>query len=88
VERQSLLRDPCFMGSSTLQQTQRLLAAHIKTFRLEAGLSQEALAHEAEIDRTYVSQLERALVNPSLAVLVRLAHVFDVPVTELLKLES
>ncbi|MEH6519219.1 MAG: helix-turn-helix transcriptional regulator [Halioglobus sp.] len=73
------------MASPTLQQTQQLLAVHIKTLRKGADLSQEALAHEAEIDRTYISQLERALVNPSLAVLVRIADVLGVNVTELLE---
>src|ERR1700733_10442343 len=37
------------------------------------GLSQEALAVHAEIDRTYVSRFERGLENPSVAVLERLA---------------
>jgi transcriptional regulator with XRE-family HTH domain len=49
-------------------------------------MSQEALAYEANIDRTYVSQLERALVNPLLAVIVRLVCWVDIsiapPLTE------
>lgn len=74
-----------FMASSTLQKTQQILAVQIKAFRKEAGLSQEALAHDAEIDRTYISQLERALVNPSLGVLVRISKVLDVSITDLFK---
>lgn len=74
------------MASPTLQQTQQLLAVQIKAFRLEAGLSQEALAHNAEIDRTYISQLERALVNPSLAVLVRISAALNVSVVDLLRM--
>lgn len=38
-----------------------------------AGLSQEALALAAGVDRTYVSQLERGIANPSLLILWRLA---------------
>jgi len=72
------------METSTFQQTQRLIAARIKSLRKKAGLSQEALAHEAEIDRTYVSQLERSLVNPSLSVLIRVSHALNIHVTELL----
>lgn len=75
------------MTLSTLKQTQQKLAANIKALRLEFGLSQEALAHDAEIDRTYISQLERALVNPSLGVLVRVAGALDVTVIDLLKSE-
>jgi len=74
-----------FMALSTLQKTQQILAVQIKVFRKEAGLTQEALAHDAEIDRTYISQLERALVNPSLAVLVRISNVLDVSITDLFK---
>jgi len=37
-------------------------------------MSQEELAFEAEIDRTYVSQIERATINPSLLVLCKLAE--------------
>ena len=48
-------------------------------------LSQEELADAASIDRTYVSQLERALVNPSLAVLVRVASALNVNVITLLE---
>jgi transcriptional regulator with XRE-family HTH domain len=73
------------MDSQALRQTQLILAAQIKALRQEAGLSQEALAHEADIDRTYVSQLERALVNPSLSVIVRVADALGVTVLQLLK---
>lgn len=52
----------------------RHLADKIKAARLQAGLSQEALALAAEVDRTYVSQLERGVANPSLLILVRLAR--------------
>lgn len=50
------------------------LADKIKAARLQVGLSQEALALAAEVDRTYVSQLERGVANPSLLILVRLAR--------------
>lgn len=51
------------------------LANEIKGLRIDAGLSQEALALEAEIDRTYVSQLERGVANPSLKILYRISKV-------------
>lgn len=50
------------------------LAKQIKTARQKADLSQEALALAAEVDRTYVSQLERGVANPSLQILHRLAQ--------------
>ena len=73
------------MTASDFQTTQRQLAVNIKALRQGAGLSQEALAHDAEIDRTYISQIERAVVNPSLSVLVRISAALGVAVIDLLK---
>lgn len=61
------------------------LAANIKSLRKEAKLSQEALALAADVDRTYVSQIERATGNPSLLILCRLAEVLKVDVVALLQ---
>lgn len=41
--------------------------------RLAAGLSQERLADNSELHRTYVSQLERGLKAPSLAAIEAIA---------------
>lgn len=46
------------------------------------GLSQEALAVDAGIDRTYVSRLERNLENPTVAVLERLAAAIGAEIVE------
>lgn len=54
------------------------LAAEIKQSRKRLGLSQEALALQAEVDRTYVSQLERGIANPSLLILHRISVVLGV----------
>jgi DNA-binding XRE family transcriptional regulator len=45
-----------------------LVARNIRRLRVAHGLSQEVLAVDAKIDRTYVSRLERGLENPSVAV--------------------
>ncbi len=45
-------------------------------------LSQESLAVDAQIDRTYVSRLERGLENPTVAVLERLAEALDARIEE------
>lgn len=49
------------------------------------GISQEKLALDAEVDRTYVSQLERGIANPSLEVLCRLATTLRVGLVDLIK---
>lgn len=52
-----------------------VVGQNLRRLRLLKGLSQEGLAFEAEIDRTYVSGLERGLENPTVLVLARLAGV-------------
>ena len=45
---------------------------------------QVAPAFEAETDRTYVSQIERAVINPSLLILHKIAKVLGVGVVDML----
>ena len=52
----------------------QILAENVKQTRKGLKLSQEALAYEANIDRTYVSGIERAKRNPSLNLIVKLAE--------------
>ena len=54
-----------------------IFAANLRQRRLACGLSQETLAHEADIDRTYVSALERGLYSPTIDMLERLAVVLE-----------
>ena len=49
------------------------VARNLRRLRVRLGLSQEALAVDAGIDRTYVSRLERGLENPTVGVLERLS---------------
>ncbi|WP_336649073.1 helix-turn-helix domain-containing protein [Microbacterium sp. MMO-10] len=57
----------------------------LRDLRQEQGwASQEAFAHHVGLDRTYVSGLERGTRNPTLDVLVKLAHGLDVKPSELL----
>lgn len=62
-----------------------VFAANLRRLRKERGLSQEALAHEAGIDRTYVSALERSVYSVSIDVLAELAAALDVQAMELLR---
>jgi transcriptional regulator with XRE-family HTH domain len=60
-----------------------LVARNIRRIRVARGISQEALAVDAAIDRTYVSRLERNLENPTVAVLERLAAALRCPIADL-----
>lgn len=55
----------------------RVLAENVKAARKTLDLSQEALAHEAEIDRTYISGIERGKRNPSLDLIAKLAETLE-----------
>jgi transcriptional regulator with XRE-family HTH domain len=59
-----------------------LVARNLRRLRVRRGLSQEVLAVDAAIDRTYVSRLERGLENPTVAVLERLANALDAQISE------
>lgn len=60
-------------------------AAQLKKRRKVVGLSQEALALLADVDRTFVSQIERGIGNPSLLIMTRLAGALSVELHELLQ---
>ena len=60
-------------------QLARVLAANVRRERLARGWSQERLAEEAGIHRTYASAIERGGRNVSLIQLERLAGALDVP---------
>lgn len=66
-----------------LEQLKNDLALRIRALRIERGLTQEKLALEADVDRTYVSQVERSIGNPSLTVLAKIAAVLGVDVVDL-----
>jgi transcriptional regulator with XRE-family HTH domain len=57
----------------------------VKHLRKDLGLSQEALADEANLDRTFISQLETGTKQPSLTTIFRLAVALRVEASELLR---
>lgn len=61
------------------------LALNLRTLRQARGMSQEELAHRAEIDRTYVSALERSVYAAGIDVLDRLATALGVEAADLLR---
>jgi transcriptional regulator with XRE-family HTH domain len=63
-------------------RAQALVAWNLRRLRVGRGLSQENLAVDAGIDRTYVSRLERGLENPTVGVLEQLAEALDAGIVE------
>jgi transcriptional regulator with XRE-family HTH domain len=63
-------------------RVQITVARNLRRLRVERAVSQEALAVDAAVDRTYVSRLERAIENPTILVLERLAKALGADVAE------
>jgi len=62
----------------------RVAAANIRRARLALGWSQEALAYEAGLHRTFIGHVERGETNLSIDNLERLAHALKVSAAALL----
>lgn len=52
----------------------KIVGANVRRLRVEQKLTQEQLAHDAEIDLTYLGGIERGRRNPSVDVLGRIAE--------------
>lgn len=61
------------------------LGKRIAYLRIKKGWSQLDLSLEANINKNYLSDLEHGRRNPSLVILTRLARVFDMDLSQLLK---
>ncbi|MEY2891078.1 MAG: hypothetical protein RJA98_986 [Pseudomonadota bacterium] len=82
------------MSSSTLASTPGTLpsasdlgarfGAAVRSLREGRGWSQERLAGRAELNRSYMGEIERATVMPSLATAAKLAQALEVPLSALL----
>ncbi len=64
----------------------RSFANVLRRLRIERGLSQEQFGFEAELHRTYVSQLERGLKSPSLQTLQKIANALKITLADLMTL--
>jgi transcriptional regulator with XRE-family HTH domain len=62
-----------------------LFGKKLKEERLKKGLSQEALALETGLDRSYVGGVERGERNISLINIIKLAETLGISPSELLK---
>lgn len=58
------------------------IGQRIKVLRKELVLSQEGLAYKAEVDRTYVTDVENGRRNVSVEILERLIAALDVSISD------
>lgn len=61
---------------------------HLKKLRLERDLSQEQLGLIADLDRTYISGIERGKRNVSLTNVFRIAQALEIPVAQLFQSDT
>jgi transcriptional regulator with XRE-family HTH domain len=69
-----------------MKNPDRTLAAfgrNIARIRNERGCSQDTLAEKADLDRTYVSGIERGVRNPGIKTVLRIARALNVSVADL-----
>jgi DNA-binding XRE family transcriptional regulator len=71
-------------GKRTLDDHLRMLGERIQALHKERGWSQQQLADESGLNRTYISAAEHGKQNLSLASIVRLAEAFDVGLEDML----
>lgn len=58
----------------------------LRELRGKKGLTQEKLALEANLDRTFISLLERGLRQPSLTTILDIAAILKIPTSHLMEL--
>jgi len=64
--------------------SQKQLGENIKKVREKAGKTQEELAERAGIHVSYLSRIERGVVNPSIEVLENIAKVLKIKSSDIL----
>ena len=70
-------------GDDNLNQA---FGAALRGLREKAGISQQDLAFECELDRTYISLLERGLRQPTIATMFTLSAQLDIKPSKLVKM--
>jgi transcriptional regulator with XRE-family HTH domain len=66
----------------------QVFAANLRRLRHAKGLSQEGLAYAADVNRTYVSKIEKGATYVGLEIIGKLAAVLEVEPAELLRLPA
>lgn len=58
------------------------IGQRIRSYRLQAGLTQEALAEKADVHPTYIGQVERGKKNQTLVTLEKILQTLNVPLSD------
>jgi transcriptional regulator with XRE-family HTH domain len=61
----------------------RAVGVVVRELREQAGHSQERLSGECGFDRTYISRVERGIINPTVSRLWKIADALDTPLSQI-----
>jgi transcriptional regulator with XRE-family HTH domain len=65
---------------------ERAFGQALREVRRERGFSQERLALESGLDRTYISLLERGVQSPTLRTIFKLSSLLETPASEIVRM--
>ena len=71
-------------GSTPVHSLRDVLAHNVRAYRVRQGVSQEKLGFATELDRTFISQVERSRINVSIDNIEKLARGLEVDPSSLL----
>nr|WP_242042333.1 helix-turn-helix transcriptional regulator [Leptolyngbya sp. FACHB-541] len=83
VDLSSAFYEYCAVTESSKQPIRQRFGKAIRRRRRELDISQEELAELAELHRTYISDVERGEVNPSLDNIEKLAAALNITISDL-----
>ncbi len=76
------MEKPKFHEAEGVGRVSRVVGRNVRAMRSALKLSQEELAFRAGLDRTYISQIERGIGNPSILVMAKIAEALRAALSE------
>jgi Helix-turn-helix. len=67
------------------KQLQKCFGESLRNLRIKKGMSQEKLAGECGLDRTFISLLERGLRQPTISTLFKISEVLEIKSSAFIK---
>lgn len=87
-EHYSIQPNNCLQNSllKVKRDLKPVFAKTLKDLRIKSGLSQQALADYCNLERVYISKLERGLSMPSIETIFRIAEVLNIKPADFVQL--
>ncbi len=76
------------MKDKGMEEFLQVLGTRIRDLRNRKGYSIEKLAHEAGLHPTYLGEIERAVVNPSIISLKKIADALKIPLSQIFEFDK